>query len=307
MMQVDRRNFVKWALKVFASLSLARFLGNYRLLHAATKNPDLVAVKDGSPAQMFEIGIKAIGGMESFIKKGQSVLVKPNIGWNKSPGQGANTNPDLVGKIVELAYTAGASKVFVFDHTCEQMNECYDSSGIKKAVIKNKGFMLPGDEEGHYKKVDIKGAKILKKALVHKQYLDSDVVINVPILKHHMSTRMTASLKNLMGVVWDRRIFHRKGLHQSIADIALVKKPDLTVIDAYLIMADNGPRGLTSSDLKLKKMQVISTDPVLADTAAAKILGQTPEDIHYLNMAKAHGIGLMDLKKSTIKKISCKV
>lgn len=266
--------------------------------------PDLVAVKDGSPAQMFEVGIKAMGGMERFVKKGQTVLVKPNIGWNKSPSEAADTNPDLIGKIVELAYKAGAKKVYVFDHSVDLEKECYKNSGIEKAVKDNKGEMQPADSERYYKKVEIKGAKVLKEALVHKLYLDCDIVINVPILKSHGGGRMTAALKNLMGVVWDRKAWHRNGLHESIAEFPLVRKPDLNVIDAYLVMMQNGPRGITTDDLVLKKMQILSTDMVLADTAAAKTLEFPPENISYLKLVEKLGIGTMNLEKSSIKRIS---
>jgi uncharacterized protein (DUF362 family) len=244
--------------------------------------------------------------MERFVKPGQTVLVKPNIGWNKSPQEGANTNPELVGKIVEMAYKAGAKVVNVFDNTCNDMDDCYRNSGIAAVVKKHKGVMHPADDEKYYKKVEIKGAKKLKSALVHKIYLDADVVINVPVLKNHMGARMTSSIKNLMGVVWDRRYWHRNGLHQCIADFPLVRRDDLTVIDAYTVMMKNGPRGVSSKDLEIKKMQILSTDMVLADTAASKILKMKPADIKYLSLAQSHGYGSMDLKKAKIKRISLK-
>jgi uncharacterized protein (DUF362 family) len=132
------------------------------------------------------------------------------------------------------------------------------------------------------------------------------VVINVPILKNHGGGRMTAALKNLMGVVWDRGEWHRKGLHQAIAEFPLVRKPDLNVIDAYLVMTANGPRGHSTEDLSLKKMQLLSPDMVLADTAAAKVLDMDPKDVPYLKLAADLGIGTMDIDRSVVKRLVLK-
>lgn len=310
-MQKERREFFKTVAKVF-SLGL---LLPFENLFAKTKRKislpkkkrdwDLVAVKGGSPAEMFVSGINAMGGMENFVKKGQTVLIKPNIGWNRPPMAGANTNPDLVGKIIELAYKSGAKRVEVFDHTCNEEIECYRNSGIEKVCRSKGAVLLPASDEKYYRKIKIPGAKIVKDALVHKSYLEADVVINVPILKQHSGARMTAAIKNYMGIVWDRRYWHRHGLMEAISEFGLIeKKPALNVVDAYFVMTRNGPRGLTSNDLIQKKMLLLSKDIVLVDTASAKVLGVSPKEIPYLKMAENLGLGTMDLKKSKIRKIS---
>ena len=227
---------------------------------------------------MFDAGIQALGGLGRFVKKGKTVLVKPNIGWDKTPSEGATTNPELVGRIVAAAYEAGAKKVYCFDHTCNREEDCYRRSGIADAVKKNGGEMRSGEDQKAYRKVSIPGAQILKEALVHELYLDCDVVINAPILKSHGGGRMTAALKNLMGVVWDRRFWHREGLQRCIAEFPLLRKPDLNVVDAFLVMMENGPYGATTDDLDMKKMQMLSSDAVLADAAAAKVLGYEPAE-----------------------------
>jgi uncharacterized protein (DUF362 family) len=284
--------------------------GGKRLSWAETKSPavsawpDLVAVKDGSPAQMFEKGIGFLGGMERFVKKGNLVLVKPNIGWNKTPMEGADTNPELVGKIVASVLKAGAKKVVCFDHSVHVEKDCWERSGIAKAVKENSGEMATAANESDYREVDLPKAKILKKVKVHKLYLDSDVVINVPILKSHGGARITAALKNLMGVVWDRRFWHREGLQEAIGEVALVRKPDLNVVDAYLVMRENGPLGVSTEDLLLKKMQILSTDIVLADAAAIKTMEVDPAAVPYLKTAADLGIGRIDLEKSVIRRVS---
>ncbi|MBI5240240.1 MAG: DUF362 domain-containing protein [Elusimicrobia bacterium] len=268
--------------------------------------PDLAAVRDGSPAQMFDAGIRALGGLGRFVKKGGTVLVKPNIGWDKTPSEGATTNPDLVGRIVAAAYEAGAKKVYCFDHSVNREADCHRRSGIADAVRKNGGEMRSGEDEKAYRKAAIPGGRILKEALVHELYLDCGAIINVPILKSHGGGRMTAALKNLMGVVWDRRFWHREDLQACIAEFPLLRKPDLNVIDAFLVMMENGPYGATTEDLDMKKMQLLSADPVLADSAAAKVLGREPASVLYLKRAAELGLGSMDLKRAAIKRISLK-
>ncbi|MBI5210468.1 MAG: DUF362 domain-containing protein [Elusimicrobia bacterium] len=266
--------------------------------------PDLVGVKDGSPAQMFDVGIKALGGMGRFVRKGTTVLVKPNIGWAKTPNEGATTNPELVGRIVRSAREAGAKRVLVFDHSVEREADCHRASGIAQAVEDAGGEMRTGENRSDYRKVPVPGGKTLAEVEVHALYLDSDVVINVPVLKSHGGSRMTSAMKNLMGVVWDRKAWHRGGLQDPIAEFPLVRKPDLNVVDAFIVMVENGPRGLGTEDLLLKKMQILSADIVLADAASAKTLGIALDAAPYIEKAARLGLGSMDLDKKRVKRIS---
>ncbi len=271
---------------------------------AASKAPyDLVALKGGSPEAMFDKGIEAMGGMKRFVKKGQKVLVKPNIGWDVSVERAGNTNPGLVKRIIEHCYNSGVKEVYVFDHTCDDWQQCYRHSGIEKAVKDAGGKIVSGGSQKYYKDVSISGGKTMKNAQVHELLIDSDVFINVPILKSHGSAKLTIAMKNLMGVVWDRRFWHLNGLHQCIADFCFYRKPDLNVVDAYRVMMRNGPRGVSEDDVLFKKFQVLSTDIVAADAASAKIFGAEPKDIGHIRIADEMGLGTMDLEKLSIKRI----
>ena len=307
-MDMTRKGFLRMGLAAAAGGLLPSLLRGALPAKEGQKPglPDLAALRDGSPVGMFDAGVKALGGMARFVKKGGTVLVKPNIGWDKTPSEGATTNPDLVGRIVAAAYEAGAKKVYCFDHSVNREADCYKRSGIAAAVKKNGGEMRSGEDEKAYRKVSIPGGKVLKDALVHELYLDCDTVVNVPILKSHGGGRMTAALKNLMGVVWDRRFWHREGLQECIAEFPLLRKPDLNVVDAFLVMMENGPYGATTDDLDMKKMQILSPDAVLADSAAAKTLGRDPAGIPYLKLAAGLGLGRMDLERALIKRISLK-
>jgi uncharacterized protein (DUF362 family) len=295
---MDRRQFIGTAAAAGAYLALG---DTGKALGAGT--PDLVAVKGGEAAALFDAGIEALGGMKAFVKKGQRVLVKPNIGWDVPPERAANTNPALVGRIVEQALAAGAKEVFVFDHSCDTGPRCYKSSGIEAAARAAGAKVAPGDAEGAYQKVKVPG-KSLTEAKVHELLLQADVFINVPVLKHHSSSDLTIGMKNLMGVVWDRSYWHRNDLMQCIADMVGYRKPDLTVVDAYRVLKRYGPRGLDEEDVVPMKAQLLSADPVAADAAAARLFGAGPKDASYIGKAAAMGFGRMDLDKLDIRRIT---
>lgn len=306
---MDRREFFRRGIGagVLAG-SAAAFMGNYDRLYAAAKllNPpayDLVAVKGGEPDVMFNKAIASLGGMKKFVKKGQTVVVKPNIGWDASPERAANTNPLLVSQIIKHCFEAGAKDVYVFDHTCDNWLKSYKNSGIEKAAKDAGAKVVSGDSEKYYHDVKIPGGKKMTNAKVHELILESNVFINVPILKHHSSSKLSVAMKNNMGVVWDRGFWHKNDLHQCIADFATFRKPDLNVIDAYNIMKKNGPRGVSTDDVLNLKSLLLSTDIVTADAAAVKMFGADPASINYLKIAGDMKIGKINLDKLSINRI----
>jgi len=264
---------------------------------------DLVAVMGGEPDAMFDRAIASMGGIGKYVKKGMRVVVKPNIGWDKTPEYAANTNPLLVKRIVEHCLQAGAKEVLVFDNTCDQWQRCYSNSGIEKAVKDAGGKIIPGNNEGYYHPVNIPKGKRLKQTKEHEAILESDVFINVPVLKSHGGATLTIAMKNMMGIIWDRGYWHRNDLHQCIADFASYRKPTLNVIDAYRVMKQHGPKGVSLSDVTTMKALIVSEDIVAADAAAAKLFGLNPSDVDYIRIASEMGIGNMNLEKLNIERI----
>ena len=266
-------------------------------------------VKGESPLlEMFRRAISELGGMKQFVKPGQKVVVKPNIGWDKVPELAGNTNPKLIEEIVRQCFAAGAKEVVVFDHTCDDWQKCYKNSGIEAAAKKAGAKVMPAHLESYYKPIDLPKGKKMKKAKVHEAILDCDVWINVPILKNHGGANLTISMKNHMGIVWDRGFFHQNDLQQCIADICtLQKKAVLNVVDAYRIMKTNGPRGRSASDVVLAKGLFISPDIVAVDTAAAKFFNQVREmpldTVGHLANGEALKIGTMNIDKLNVKRI----
>ncbi len=302
---MKRRDFISKSVKAGLLAGSALSLGNYSKLFAYNSfippdSYDLAAIRGGEPDAMFDEAIKALGGMSKFVKKGQTVVVKPNIGWDVSPERAGNTNPLLVNRIIKHCFDAGAKDVYVFDNTCDNWRRTYTNSGIEKAAKDAKAKIVSGATENYYQKVTVKQGKKLKEAKVHELILSSDVFINVPILKHHGSADLTISMKNLMGIVWDRGYWHRNDLHQCIADFTSFRKPDLNVVDAYYVMKRNGPRGVSKTDVVTMKSQVVSSDIVAADAAAAKLFGKEPDNIEYIRIANEMKLGAIDLDKLNI-------
>ena len=304
---MDRREFLKKAAVTTAAAAVSVKFPAVPLMAAedlaAGRKPDLVAVRNGDSVAMFRKGIEALGGMKAFVKPGQTVVVNPNAAWDRTPEEAANTNPELVAEIVRQALAAGASRVEAFDHTCNEWSGCYKNSGIEEAVKKAGGVMLPAHLEEHYLEREAPGAVRMKKAKIHKAILTADVFINVPILKNHGGAKMTAAMKNFMGLVWDRQDMHRNNLPQSIADAPLYRKPDLNVVDAYRIMVTNGPRGVSTADVRMPKYMLLSTDIVATDAMATRLLGYSPDDVPYIALAERNGLGTADASKLNIARL----
>jgi uncharacterized protein (DUF362 family) len=302
-----RRDFLKKSAGAGMAAGAALSLGGYGKLWPSVPSAakyDMVAIMGGSPEAMFDLGIQELGGMSTFVQKGQKVLLKPNIGWDVIPDMAANTNPLLVKRIIEHCFKAGAKEVYVSDHTCDNWVNCYKNSGIEKAARSAGAKVVPANSENYYHQIQIPGGIKLQSAKVHQLLLETDVFINVPVLKDHNSTRMTCCLKNMMGIVWDRGYWHSNNLNQCIADYALYeKKPVLNVIDCYNVMVKHGPQGVSKEDIVLMKSQILTSDWVAGDAAGAKMLGVAIEKIEYIPIAHKMGLGNMNLDSLNIKRI----
>lgn len=309
---MERRNFLKSVLyggvASLATLKSSALISKGPMEVAADEKNDLVAVMGGEPAQMYAKAIEAMGGISRFVKKGQKVVIKPNIGWDKSPEEAANTNPELVSAIIKDCIRAGAKEVVVFDHTCDHWQSCYKNSGIEDAAKAAGARIAFAHDEKYYRNVMIPKGIRLKEAKIHSEILDCDVWINVPVLKTHGGARMTISMKNFMGIVWDRRFWHANDLHQCIADCSTFSKmPALNIVDAYRIMTQNGPKGKSLDDVLTAKALFMSTDIVAADTAAVKFFSQfRPLDLNsvsHIGIAEKMKVGTTNLDNLSVKRI----
>jgi len=244
----------------------------------------------------------AFGGMGKFVSKGSVVMVKPNIGWNRTPEQAANTNPYVVEAVVEMCREAGAKKVKVLDHTINPARITYERSGIKEAVKRAKGSIEFTDER-KFKQKDIPDGELLKSWPIYEEALDVDVLINLPIAKHHSLTQLTLGIKNIMGLIQNREDVHTR-IDQKLADLSTVIKPHLIIMDAYRILTAQGPNAGTPKDIKLAGQVIVGTDPVAVDSYAATLFGLKGEDVGYIKASHNMGLGEMDLDKVGIQNVS---
>ena len=272
---------------------------------------ELAIVIGGEPDVMFQKAISAFGGLGKFVKSGQKVVIKPNIGWDRKPETAANTNPILVGEMVKQCVEAGAKEVVVFDRTVDNWQNSYKTSGIEDAVKAAGGIVVPSGDESDYREVDLPQGIKLKKTKIHKALLDCDVWFNVPVLKTHGGAKLTISLKNYMGIVWDRGFFHGNVLDQCIADCAtFVKRPALNIVDAYRAMKANGPKGVSEADAVVLKTLIVSPDIVAADTMAMTMFNQIPgvskmdlEIVKHIKLAEELGLGKTNLSDLKVERI----
>lgn len=267
-------------------------------------NADVVVARGGEPEELVRRALAAYGGMETFVPKGASVVIKPNICVAYHTYEyAATTNPWVVGTLVRMAIDAGASRVQVFDFPFGgSAEEAYSRSGIQEQVLAAGGEMLPMPEF-KYIKADIPNGVDLKTTHAFKDALDADVLIDVPIAKHHGSARLTLGMKNLMGLILDRSAIHRD-LGQRIADLNTLFRPKLTVIDAVRILTNHGPSGGNLDDVKKLDTLIVSSDIVAADSFASTLFGLQPIDLAYIRAAAKMGLGKSDLNSITVEEIA---
>jgi uncharacterized protein (DUF362 family) len=262
--------------------------------------PQLAAVEGESPALITKEAVAALGGMKRFVGRGDKVLIKPNIGWDRTPELAGCTNPEVVRALVELAQEAGAKSVTVIDNSTNQAKRCYVRSGILDAV-KATGASMPYVDETRVKKTALKG-EWLKEWDVLLDVLEADKIINVPIAKHHSLCRLTMGMKNWLGALGGARNQLHQNLDRAMVDLAAYFKPTLTVLDAYRILVRNGPQGGRPSDTKLVKTVVAGTDAVAVDAMGASFFDVRPQELLYLKLAQDRGLGTMEWEKLRLEK-----
>jgi len=296
---MKRRDFIRDV----AAGSLALRFGHAALAGspaAPAAFPVLAAVEGESPAAITREAIAMLGGMKMFVGKGDKVVIKPNIGWDRTPEMAACTNPEVVRTLVELVLDAGAKKAIVIDNTTNQAKRCYVRSGIQEAVKQAGGDMLFVDDY-RVKKTALKGAW-LKEWDVVLDVVEADKVINVPIAKHHSLCRLTMGMKNWLGAIGGARNQLHQDIDRAVVDLSAFFKPQLTVLDAYRILVRNGPQGGRISDTELAKTVVAGTDPVAVDAMGASFFNVAPRELPYLGLARERGLGEFDLGKVRIEK-----
>jgi uncharacterized protein (DUF362 family) len=259
-----------------------------------------IAVGRGAPGDAVRKALEGIGGMGRFVRGGQVVVIKPNAGFVAPPEWGATTHPEVLTAVIEECLAAGARRVLVADHTLAQAERCFARTGIGAAVARiPKAKLVSLDDEQAYTAVEIPRGESLRATQIASMILKADVLINLPSAKVHSATRVSLGLKNLMGAVWDRGVFHSDmDIEVGIADLATVLRPHLTIIDAIKILQTNGPAG--PGEVGDFGGVVAGVDPVAIDAYGVGLSTWdhqtlTPEQVGHIRHAAARGVGTLDL------------
>ncbi|MCU0660799.1 MAG: DUF362 domain-containing protein [Myxococcota bacterium] len=261
----------------------------------------IVVARVGTAAESTRAAIEKLGGMSRFVRPGEVVALKPNIGWDRTPAQAANTNPEVVATLIRLCAEAGAGKVIVTDVSCNEPRRAFTRSGIWQATEAAGGIvMLPA--EHRFREQDI-GGRILGRMPVLTPVFAADRLINVPLAKHHSLSRFTGAMKNLYGVLGGRRNRLHQRIDESIADLADFARATLTVMDATRVLVRGGPQGGSLDDVVAVGEVIAGVDPVAIDAYSCRHIGLEPIDLPYLWLAAARSIGQPDLARLSIEEI----
>jgi uncharacterized protein (DUF362 family) len=299
---MNRRDFLKSAMISGAALTVPMGLDPILNALVAAEKTDLAVASGTPPAKITRAAVDALGGMKRFVSRGDVVVVKPNIGWDRTPEYAANTNPEVVAAVVRLCLEAGAKRVKVFDHPVSDPRRTYKQSGIADAAAAA-GAVVSFIDDRKFKDMQINGHS-LKSWPLYTEVFEADKVINVPIAKTHGLSKLTLGMKNWMGVMGGSRGRIHQRVNESIVDLAMFIKPVLTILDAVRILTDNGPQGGNLTDVKQINMVIAGTDAVAVDAFGATLFGMKPAELGCVRIGHQLKLGSMDLEKMKIKRIT---
>jgi uncharacterized protein (DUF362 family) len=311
-----RRDFLVHSAAAAGAMALAadRLLAQTPLGSAAAdKIPEMTIARWSGPAEteaaaidkiaakLVEKAIEALGGMGRFVKRGDVVWVKPNIGWDRTPEQAANTNPEIVAALVRMCFAAGAKKIKVGDNSCDLPAKCYPASRIPEAA-KREGAEVYLLDRNRVREVAIGGERV-KRLPLFPEFLEADLLINVPIVKDHVLAGATLCMKNYMGVMEKRNTFHQ-AIPDCLVDLTRFMKPRLCVLDGVRVLKAHGPKGGNLADVEIKNTVAAGIDIVALDALGAELLGRKPAGISSIVKGQAAGLGKMDYRMLALKELA---
>jgi len=267
----------------------------------------MVVVAGKSLEDMAPLGLRALGATRPLINRGDRVVLTPNFAWASAPGKGATTSPELVRRVISFCKEAGASSITCLDLGCDPTPRAYRINGAYQATRGTGAALLsPWSPEQHVRVDDFLRmpihARELKWQAVPSVLLRCDVLINMPVIKHHQGVSMSGAVKKLMGCIWRRAAYHRADLHGCIAELAAVMRPTITIADASRVLTEKGPVG--PGKVEHIDRLLVAWDPVLTDAYACRWLGLVPDMVGYLAKAAKLGAGSIDVEGAQIEQVS---
>lgn len=264
----------------------------------------LALVRGADRAKALAAGLKAVGGMEAFVKKGEVVLIKPNAAFASPPLLGATTHPDLLAAVIQACYAAGAAKVLVTDNPINDPLSCFRLSGLAKAAADH-GAELVLPTPDRFQPTSLEGGRLIRDwPLLYEPLSRADKLIGLAPVKDHHRSGASLSLKNFYGLLGGQRNIFHQDINGIIAELAALIRPSLVILDGVTSMQRNGPTGGSLEDLKQTNLLAVSSDPVAADAWAAGLLGKTPADLPWLALAQKAGAGTVDYRSLNPQEVS---
>ena len=302
--KLTRREFIKQTTKI--ALAGSVMVASPGFLQADEKSSELIVARRNSPSETVKAAIEAFGGLNRIVKPKDTVLLKPNISFPNPPQWATTTNPELISTVAKLCLEAGVRRVIIADHPLRDPQRCLERTGVDEACKDISGAHVKLlTEDRDYKSVEVNGEE-LKSVEVARLALKADLIINMPAAKSHSATTVSFSMKNMMGLVWDRVKFHQGNIHQAIAELNTVVKPKLIILDATRLLLTKGPDG--PGEVKELNSVIIGTDPVAIDAYTATLAPWNkrklePKDVDYIRIAAKLGLGEMDLSKIDVREV----
>lgn len=321
--EMDRRDFLRRSLGAGLTLAAATALGwglhdpagpgTAESQVATVRLPDfslpeqagrLAVVQSADRVAAVRAGLRALGGMENFVQKGERVLIKVNAGFATPAALGATTNPELLAEVVALCLAAGAAGVVVTDNPINDATSCFTLSGLGEAAQRaGARLMLP--QERYFRPTTVEGGRLIVRwPVLHEPFAGVTKVIGLCPVKDHQRSGASMSMKNWYGLLGGRRNVFHQDLHTTIKELAMMVRPTLVILDGVMSMQTNGPTGGSLQDLKATNTMIISTDQVAADALGATLLGKTAQDLPFITQAAAAGLGQSDYEKLSPLRVS---
>jgi uncharacterized protein (DUF362 family) len=294
--ECNRRGFLKYSAGLAGAIAV-KGIYPFRGTVAHAGETDIAVVEGQDPPRMVRWALDLLGGMKRFVKPGDDVVILPNPQGGRP---GVSTDGRMVAETIDLCYQAGAANVTV---ASIHKRERWFAAGIIEEVERTGGKIHFPSSDQDWDEIPVAKGKILKKARIIRKARENDVLINMPIVKQHDSTRITCTLKNLMGFNADNRAFHQGAahLHQCIVDLATLLKPNLLIVDANRVLAENGPFGPGKMISPRKVMA--GTDMVAVDALCCGLLSIDPQEVPHITGSHNIGIGNIDLSGLRVQEV----
>jgi uncharacterized protein (DUF362 family) len=248
--------------------------------------------REAQALKMVKAALDEMGGVDRFITKGDVVVLKPNVAFDKNPDLAATTQPDTVAAVVKLCLGAGARKVIVADNPINNPESCFFKTKVGEAAQRaGAEVMLP--KASYFEQLEIRGETIKNTwSMFYRPFREATKVIGVSPVKDHNLCKATVTMKNWYGLLGNPRNQFHQDIHGIISDFALMMKPTLVIADGRKLLMQHGPTGGSLNDVKRGDAIVVGTDHVAVDSwCVAKLLEKERSEILYLDKAIKRGLG----------------